>query len=120
MVAGGPRGTATGSPRGPPATAAFAAIAVRPTLRDCGCASFTEGELQRAILAAPRACGYLDTMNATSRRDFLLRASSGLGGIALSGLLAQETRGADKTAGINPTARRSPLAEKKPHFEPKA
>src|SRR5882672_11457272 len=34
MVAGGPRGTATGSPRGPPATAAFAAIAVRPTLRD--------------------------------------------------------------------------------------
>src|SRR5260221_13710471 len=46
MLAGGPRGTATGSPRGPPATAAFAAIAVRPTLRDCGCASFTEGELQ--------------------------------------------------------------------------
>src|SRR5882672_7895167 len=49
MVAEGPRGTATGSPRGPPATAASAAIAVRPTLRDCGCASFTEGELQRKL-----------------------------------------------------------------------
>ena len=49
----------------------------------------------------------------SSRRDFLLHASSGLGGIALNAMLA-------KTAGINPAARQSPLAEKKPHFEPKA
>ncbi len=48
-------------------------------------------------------------MNATptSRRDFLLRASSGLGGIALQALLATESQA-------------NPLAQKKPHFEAKA
>jgi hypothetical protein len=49
-------------------------------------------------------------MQLTSRRDFLFHASGGLGGIALSGLLAAEARAASK----------NPLAEKKPHFEPKA
>ena len=48
-------------------------------------------------------------MNATppSRREFLLRASSGLGGIALQAMLASESHA-------------NPLAAKKPHFEAKA
>jgi len=51
---------------------------------------------------------------AASRRDFLLRAGGGLGGIALQWMLANEGRTAD------PAARKNPLAAKKPHFEPKA
>jgi hypothetical protein len=42
-----------------------------------------------------------------SRREFLLRASSGLGGIPLAAMLAQAES-------------KNSLAEKKPHFEPKA
>ena len=45
----------------------------------------------------------------SSRREFLHRVSSGLGSIALTGLLADEARGST-----------NPLAPKKPHFEAKA
>jgi hypothetical protein len=48
---------------------------------------------------------------ARTRRDFLFRAGGGLGGIALSWMLARDARG-DRPA--------NPLAAKKPHFEPKA
>jgi hypothetical protein len=54
---------------------------------------------------------------ASSRRDFLVRAGGGLGGIALNWLLANEVRG-DQPPGSSGT--RNPLAAKKPHFEPKA
>jgi hypothetical protein len=47
---------------------------------------------------------------ARSRREFLLQATSGLGGIALSAMLAADARADAK----------NPLAAKKPHFEPKA
>src|SRR5438874_7896510 len=50
---------------------------------------------------------------AHSRRDFLFRAGGGLGGIALSWLLARDGVAAD-------TKSANPLAAKKPHFEPKA
>jgi hypothetical protein len=50
---------------------------------------------------------------ATSRRDFLLRAGGGCGALALSWLLARDSRAADK-----PLA--NPLAAKKPHHEAKA
>jgi hypothetical protein len=50
---------------------------------------------------------------AQSRRDFLFRAGGGLGGIALSWLLAR-----DGTAGERETG--NPLAAKRPHFEAKA
>jgi hypothetical protein len=46
---------------------------------------------------------------ARSRRDFLLRAGGGLGGIALSALLSREAKAADKRLA-------NPLAAKPPHF----
>src|SRR5688572_23723577 len=54
---------------------------------------------------------------AADRRDFLFRAGGGLGGIALSWLMAREARG---TPVANAPGSPNPLAAKKPHFEPKA
>src|SRR5258708_23591771 len=51
---------------------------------------------------------------AQSRRDFLYRAGGGLGGIALSWLLAR-----DGFAGESAKRATNPLAAKKPHFETK-
>ena len=52
---------------------------------------------------------------ASSRRDFLFRAGGGLGGIALTWMLARDARADGKLpAGANP------LAAKPPHFEAKA
>ncbi len=50
------------------------------------------------------------------RRDFLLRAGGGLGGIALNWLSARDA----VAAPTSPTSPTNPLAVKKPHFEPKA
>jgi hypothetical protein len=50
---------------------------------------------------------------AADRRDFLFRAGGGLGGIALSWLMARD-------AAASPTPTVNPLAPKKPHFEAKA
>jgi hypothetical protein len=52
-----------------------------------------------------------------SRRDFLFRAGGGLGGIALSWLLARDGAAGERETG-KPLA--NPLAAKKPHFEAKA
>ncbi len=52
-----------------------------------------------------------------SRREMLHRSGTGLGVLALAGLLANETRGAD--ALRSPSAN-NPLAPKKPHFPAKA
>jgi hypothetical protein len=49
-----------------------------------------------------------------SRREFLLGAGGGLGGIALNCLLARDARAADAARAAGP------LAPKSPHFEPKA
>src|SRR5260370_27940620 len=49
-----------------------------------------------------------------SRRDFLYRAGGGLGGIALSWLLARNGLAAEEKKSANP------LAAKPPHFEAKA
>jgi hypothetical protein len=51
---------------------------------------------------------------AHSRRDFLYRAGGGLGGIALSWLLARDGLAAEEKKAANP------LAAKPPHFEAKA
>src|SRR5437763_14392315 len=54
---------------------------------------------------------------ASSRRDFLLRAGGGCGGLALTWLLARDARAADKPAPGKPV---NPLAARKPHHEAKA
>jgi hypothetical protein len=53
---------------------------------------------------------------ARTRRHFFRDCGVGVGAMALSALLARETRGADAPR----SPRRDPLAPKKPHFEPKA
>jgi hypothetical protein len=53
---------------------------------------------------------------AQSRRDFLLKSGGGLGGIALSYLLARDGYAADKSAPSSA----NPLAVKQPHFPGKA
>src|SRR5438067_1357212 len=53
-----------------------------------------------------------------SRRDFLRLAGGGFGALALSALMAEESRGSDDPR--SPTAGANPLAPKKPHFEGKA
>src|SRR5258708_16568653 len=53
---------------------------------------------------------------ARNRREFLLQAGGGLGGIALSYLLARDGYAADKKA----PAAANPLAIKQPHFPGKA
>jgi hypothetical protein len=52
---------------------------------------------------------------AHSRRDFLFRAGGGLGGIALSWLLARDGRAGETARAVS-----NPLAAKPPHFEAKA
>jgi Protein of unknown function (DUF1501) len=52
---------------------------------------------------------------AATRRDFLFQAGNGFGALALSYLLARETRGQDKSLKIH-----NPLAPKQPNFAPKA
>jgi hypothetical protein len=52
-----------------------------------------------------------------SRRDFLFRAGGGLGGIALSWLLARDGLAGERETGKPPA---NPLAAKPPHFEAKA
>ena len=57
----------------------------------------------------------MNTPYPASRRDFLLNAGGGLGGIALNWLLAHDAR-----ANPGPAAAKNPLAAREPHFEPKA
>lgn len=55
------------------------------------------------------------------RRSFLTTSASGLGGAALSAMLAEDTEAgvtADRTGDVDDAA--SPLAERPPHFAPKA
>ncbi len=54
----------------------------------------------------------LEQIQAQTRRHFFKQSTAGIGGLALSSLLAQDTQGA--TASINP------LASRQPHFAPKA
>ncbi|MDG2213247.1 MAG: DUF1501 domain-containing protein, partial [Verrucomicrobiota bacterium] len=49
---------------------------------------------------------------AQTRRDFLTTSASGLGGVALTALLAEDGLLAEGTS--------NPMAPRKPHFEPKA
>src|SRR5437899_384527 len=53
-----------------------------------------------------------DRMAALSRRDFLLRAGGGCGGLALLSLLENDARGSVQPA--------NPIAVKAPHFKAKA
>src|SRR5687767_10233417 len=58
---------------------------------------------------------------ACTRRDFLFRAGAGLGGLALSTLLAQESALAEnRKSKIENRKSVNPLASRNPHFEPKA
>src|SRR3989440_1067023 len=58
---------------------------------------------------------------ACTRRDFLFRAGSGLGGMALACLLAEDAAIASETRNTQDAARAvNPLAPKRPHFRPKA
>ncbi len=61
-------------------------------------------------------------MSIPSRRDFLAHAGTGLGGIALAALLAEQGLLAnDDTSPLRPDIKPdSPLAPRKPHFAPKA
>ena len=47
-----------------------------------------------------------------TRRDFLVTGASGLGGVALASILAED--------GLLATEFANPLAPREPHFEPKA
>ena len=55
-----------------------------------------------------------------TRREFLLRAGGGIGGLALAAIMAEQgtpqARAADGAAG----SAANPLAPRKPHFEPQA
>lgn len=53
-----------------------------------------------------------------TRRDFLLRAGGGIGGLALASLLSPESVGTAVAAEARSTA--DPLAPRKPHFAPQA
>ncbi|HVF26641.1 MAG TPA: DUF1501 domain-containing protein, partial [Pyrinomonadaceae bacterium] len=54
---------------------------------------------------------------ATTRRDFLFRAGSGFGGLALAWMLEREAVASEKRKAL---ASVNPLAPKAPHFAPKA
>ncbi|MBK9313050.1 MAG: DUF1501 domain-containing protein [Acidobacteria bacterium] len=54
---------------------------------------------------------------AQDRREFLMRAGNGFGGLALSYLMARDAQAADGQVG-KPIA--NPLAPRQPHFKPKA
>jgi hypothetical protein len=55
---------------------------------------------------------------ARSRREFLFQAGGGLGGLALSWLLARDGYAADQSSTTKPAV--NPLAAKPPHFPPRA
>jgi hypothetical protein len=55
----------------------------------------------------------------SSRRDFLCRAGTGLGAVALNALL-QNAAGADSTAAMPVMDPLNPFAPRKPHFRPRA
>ncbi len=55
-----------------------------------------------------------------SRRDFLLRAGGGMGGLALASLMAAERGATARAADGGQPARSDPLASRKPHFAPLA
>jgi hypothetical protein len=57
---------------------------------------------------------------AFTRRDLLFRAGGGLGGLALSCLLAQERAAADQLIQSPSIQHHNPLAPKRPHLTPKA
>jgi hypothetical protein len=57
---------------------------------------------------------------AQSRRRFFATSASGLGGLALASLLAQEGLLAAEPTSLDDVARRNPLARRVPHFAPKA
>jgi len=63
---------------------------------------------------SPRSSGHTD--QPTSRRDFLLRAGAGFGGLALTALLARETRAAE-TKDLSAL---NPLAPRPRHFPARA
>ena len=52
-----------------------------------------------------------------SRRDFLRLAGGGFGALAISALLAKESRGDEPPGPPNPA---DPLAPRKPHFDARA
>src|SRR3954453_10965810 len=57
----------------------------------------------------------------TDRRAFLRDAGTGLGGIALASLLAEQGLLADEKTSLRPEIRpEAPLSPRKPHFAPKA
>jgi hypothetical protein len=55
-----------------------------------------------------------------SRRDFLLRAGGGIGGLALASLIATDGGKKARAASGQPTTISNPLAARKPHFAPLA
>src|SRR6185437_765277 len=55
-----------------------------------------------------------------TRREFLLRAGGGMGGLALASLLTTETSSRAAGDELPPPATVNPLAPRKPHFEPQA
>ena len=57
---------------------------------------------------------------ALSRREFLSRAGTGFGSLALSFMLAEEARADAKRAGVSASAKMNPLAPKKPMFPARA
>src|SRR5437667_8259253 len=54
-----------------------------------------------------------------SRRDFLLKAGAGFGGLALTHLLSQDAFAAGARPAADPRSAASPLAPKPPHHSPK-
>ena len=56
---------------------------------------------------------------AFSRRDFLFRAGSGFGGLALSAMLAEEAASAQNQTKTH-SLQVSPTTPKLPHFRPRA
>jgi hypothetical protein len=68
-------------------------------------------------MAPISACG----RSLLNRRAFLRHAGTGLGGIALAALLAEQSARAEGTAPLRPDIKpETPLAPRKPHFAPKA
>jgi hypothetical protein len=55
-----------------------------------------------------------------TRREFLLRAGGGIGGLALAAMMADESGTAARAADIARAAASNPLAPRKPHFDPPA
>jgi hypothetical protein len=53
-----------------------------------------------------------------SRREFLLRAGGGIGGLALAAMMADQSASSVHAADGAPAAAPNPLAPRKPHFDP--